>query len=84
LSWSRVSFWQKWVPGICLKNKCGSCGGLTTLPPSCADRLKILGASTSWSPRGLFRHVQGCLLHSVVTWATGETELALLSFSWGP
>ena len=31
------------------------CVGLTTLPPLCADCLKILGASTSWSPRGLSR-----------------------------
>jgi hypothetical protein len=35
--------------------------GLTTLPPSCADILKILGASNSWSPRVLSRPVQGQL-----------------------
>jgi hypothetical protein len=29
------------------------------LPPSCADCLDILGASTSWSPKGVSRSVQG-------------------------
>ena len=28
---------------------------MTTLPHSCADCLEILGASTSWSPKGLSR-----------------------------
>jgi hypothetical protein len=28
-------------------------GGLTTLPPSCADCLEILGASTAWGSKGL-------------------------------
>jgi len=32
--------------------------GLTSLPPSCP----ILGASTSWSPKDLFRLVWGLLL----------------------
>jgi len=31
--------------------------GLTHLPPSCVDGLEILGASTSWSPKGLPRGV---------------------------
>ena len=35
--------------------KGGRCVGLTTLPPSCADCLEILGASTSWRPKGLSR-----------------------------
>jgi hypothetical protein len=39
----------------------GRCVGLTTLPPSCADCLKNLGASTSWIPRGLPRPVMGLL-----------------------
>jgi hypothetical protein len=39
--------------------KVGQCVGLTTLPPSRADCLKILGASISSSPRGLLRPVQG-------------------------
>ena len=34
---------------------------LTTLPPSCADFLKILGASASYRPRGLSRPIQGYL-----------------------
>ena len=41
-----------------LRGKYGRCVGLTTLPPSCSDYLKILGISTSWSPRGLSRDVQ--------------------------
>ena len=38
--------------------KGGRCVGLTT-SFLCADCLKILGASTSWSPEGLSRPVQG-------------------------
>jgi hypothetical protein len=32
---------QKWVSGIFPRGKGGRCVGLTTLPPSCADCLKI-------------------------------------------
>ena len=35
----------------------GWCLGLTTLPPSCANCLEILRASTSWNPQG---PVQAC------------------------
>jgi hypothetical protein len=42
-----------------LGGKNGRCVGLTTLSPSCADCLEILGASTSWSPKGLSRPVMG-------------------------
>jgi hypothetical protein len=35
--------------------------GLTTLPPSCADCLEILEASTSWNPQGLLWPVMGLL-----------------------
>jgi hypothetical protein len=38
-----------------LGGKSGRCVRLTTLPPSCADCLEILGASTSWNPQGLSR-----------------------------
>jgi hypothetical protein len=38
--------------------KAASCLGLTTLPPSCADCLEILEASTSWSPKG---PLQACI-----------------------
>ena len=37
--------------------KSGRCVGLKNLPPLCADCLEILGASTSWRPKGLFRPV---------------------------
>lgn len=36
----------------------GHCTGVTTFPPSCAYYLKILGASSSWSPWGLSKPVQ--------------------------
>jgi hypothetical protein len=41
----RLSLWQEWVPGIFPGGKGGRCVGLTTLPPSCADCLKI------WEPQ---------------------------------
>jgi hypothetical protein len=44
---------------ISLGGKGSRCVGLTTLPPSCADCLEILGASTSWYPQGLSRPVMG-------------------------
>ena len=53
-----LSFWQKWVGRWC---KGGRCVRLTTLPPSYADCLEILGASTFWSPKNLSRPVQGLL-----------------------
>jgi len=36
----------------------GRCVEPTALPLSCADCLEILGASTSWNPKGLSRSVQ--------------------------
>ena len=39
--------------------KDGLCVGLTIFPPSFADFLKILGASASWSLKGLSRPVLG-------------------------
>ena len=59
--WGRLSLWQKWVQRIFSWSKGGRCVELTTLPPSCADCLKIVEASTSWNPRGLRRPVQGQL-----------------------
>jgi hypothetical protein len=38
-----------------LGGKGGRCVGLTTLPPSRADCLRLLRASTSWNPKGLSR-----------------------------
>jgi len=38
-------------------NKAGRCVGLTTLPPSCANCLNFLRASTTWSPKELSRLV---------------------------
>jgi hypothetical protein len=46
-----------YLPG----GKDGRCVGLTTLPPSSADCVEILAASTSWNPKGLSRPVAGKL-----------------------
>jgi hypothetical protein len=47
--------------GYLLEGKGGRCVGLTTLPPSCADCMEIVGASNSWSPGILPRPVMGLL-----------------------
>jgi hypothetical protein len=52
--WGRLSFWQKWVPGIFLGVKSGRRGGLTTLPLSVSRMSKNVGASTSRNPKGLY------------------------------
>jgi hypothetical protein len=49
---------------------------LTTLSPSCADLLEILGASNSCSPQGMSRDVKGllyvsklsCVLHLFISY----------------
>jgi hypothetical protein len=45
--------------------KGGRCVGLTILPPSSADCLEILGASTSWNPKGLSRACSGKALPKI-------------------
>jgi len=55
LSASNRNEYQEYLQG----GKGGRCVGLTTLPPSSADCLEILGASTSWKPQGLYRPVLG-------------------------
>ena len=50
--WSRLSFSKKWVRRVSSAGKGGRYVGLTTLPPSFPNRLKILGASNSWKPKG--------------------------------
>jgi len=42
-----------------LRGKGGRCVGLATLLPFFANCLEILGASTSWRPKGLSRPVMG-------------------------
>jgi len=41
--------------------KDGHCAGLTTMSPSCAHCLEILGVSTCCSPKGLSMPVMGQL-----------------------
>jgi hypothetical protein len=43
-----------------LGGKVGRCVGLTTLPPSCADCLEIVGASTSWNTNILSSLYRDC------------------------
>jgi hypothetical protein len=45
--------------GSSLVGKGDRCFELTILPPSCAGFLRILGASTSWTPMGVSRLAQG-------------------------
>jgi len=51
---------------ISLGGKGARCLALTTLATSRADRLVIMGISTSWSPKGLARPVMGWLDLSAV------------------
>ena len=48
--WGRLEY-----KGSALEDKCGRCVGLTTLPPSCADRLEILGAWNCCGSTGLIK-----------------------------
>jgi hypothetical protein len=55
--WNRLRFWLKWVPGNIPGGAGGGvgCGGLTTLPHSCADCQKILVTQ----PPGTLRSCSG-------------------------
>jgi hypothetical protein len=55
--WGRPSLQQKWMLGTPQGCKDSRCVGLTDLPPSCADCLNILEASTPWSPNDLSRSI---------------------------
>ena len=57
--WVPLSFLQKLLPGIFPAGEGGMCLELTSLPPSSTDCLEFLGPTTSGSPNGLFRPVQG-------------------------
>jgi hypothetical protein len=57
--WGRLSLYQKGRTGVYTRGKGGRFVQLTTLAPSCADFLVILGASTSGTLRacaGLYRN----------------------------
>jgi len=49
-------------------DKDGQCKGLTTLPPSCANCLDVLGPS--WTPKGMSRPIMGYLLPKYFTLQT--------------
>jgi hypothetical protein len=74
---SRLSLWQKRVPGIFPGSKGGRCVGLTTLPPSCADCVKI------WEPQppGTLRACQGLQWDCFTfTFTSGENLIFYLLF----
>jgi len=51
---TEMSTWGLWWGGKGIR-----CVGVTTLPPSCADCLKIMGTSTFCTRKGLTRSVMG-------------------------
>jgi len=55
--WDRISLHKKGEPRVSLGGgvKGGRYVGLTTLPPSCAECIEILGVSTFWNPKSLSR-----------------------------
>jgi hypothetical protein len=60
--WGRFSLLTEMnTRDVSWEGKGGRCVGLTTLPPSCADCLQILGAWTSWRPKSPSRPVIGLL-----------------------
>jgi hypothetical protein len=60
-----------------LGGKGSQCVGLTTLPPSCADCLEILGASKSWNPQACTG--TACLITQNVTSAYPPTSKLQIS-----
>jgi hypothetical protein len=58
-SWSRLTQTEMSTRNISYGGNGDRCEGMTTFRPTCANCLKILGASTSSSPRGLSTAVQG-------------------------
>ena len=64
--WGRLSLEQKWVSGIFRVDKGGRCVGMSTLPPSCTDRLEICEPQ----PSGTLRTCPGLmgLLYLNVGW----------------
>ena len=59
--WGRLGIFQKWVPAIFPGSEGGRCVRLTTLPPSCADCLKIWELQPPGTLWGCNRPVQGWL-----------------------
>jgi hypothetical protein len=57
--WDRLRLQQKWMPGIFPGGRSDRCSGLTIMPPSCGECLKILGISNCYIHKGLSRPVQG-------------------------
>jgi hypothetical protein len=55
--WPHYSPWVDGVPGVSPGGRGSWCIGLATLPPSCADSLEIVTASTPGNPKDLIRPV---------------------------
>jgi len=62
-------------PTVSPEGKGGRCIQLTTLPPSCANCLEILGATTSCRPRGLYRD---CFTFIIVVVGAAADDLITL------
>jgi hypothetical protein len=62
-----------------LGGKSGRCVWLTTIPPSSADCLEILGTWTSWSPKGVSRPVMGQLYCLFIALRVTELPRSLLT-----
>jgi hypothetical protein len=79
--WGRLSFWQKWVPGVFPGGKGGRCVSLTTLPPFCVVVMKS-GNINFLEPSGPLQACNGTAvplpkdLRRVIYWLAELTQPA--------
>ena len=66
--WSRLSFLQKWVPGIVPESKGGRCVWLTTLPTSCAKCHEMWEPQLSGTLRGACPGLRWVCFYSATWW----------------
>jgi hypothetical protein len=64
-------------PVVYSGGKGGCCMGLTILPPSCADCLKVLGDSPSWNSNVLSRPAVGLLYIYLLIYLISGSENSL-------